>query len=35
MLAVVEPVVMLLPEVPMSPEPEFKVSVGVVMEPVD
>ena len=31
----VAPVVMLLPTVPMLPEPAFKVSVGVVMEPVD
>lgn len=32
---VVEPVVMLLPMVPMLPEPAFRVRVGVVIEPVD
>ena len=35
MLLVVEPVVMLLLEVPMLPEPVFKVRVGVIREPVD
>lgn len=35
MLLVVAPVVILLPEVPISPEPAFKVRVGVVTEPVD